>query len=277
MREGRGRCVKPGVTRCDASRPDPLHAHAQARPCIRRHRLRRLAAAGGRRLDPGADRRRAAADSRAAPVTVHGAGRTDAGVHALGAGRERRADRARSTTRALARGAQRGAAADRPRHRVVEMPPTISTRVQRDRKTYEYRIVERARSCRRSSAATPGTCRAARPRRDARRPRRRSSARHDFAAFQGTGSVGARTVRTITRARHGGRGGRDAVAGRARSRATGSCATWCGAWSGRWSRSARAAGRRRDIGSDPGARAIAAQAGRTAPARGLFLAAAVPD
>ena len=61
-----------------------VNAHSQAHPPVRRHRLRRLAAAGRTaRRSRGCSKTRWRR-SRGSRSTVHGAGRTDAGVHALG-------------------------------------------------------------------------------------------------------------------------------------------------------------------------------------------------
>ena len=76
------------------------------------------------------------------PVTVHGAGRTDAGVHALGAGGQRR----RSTPRTSRRRCSAALNAVLPGRRarrcgVEEAAPDFHARFSATGKVYEYRIV----------------------------------------------------------------------------------------------------------------------------------------
>ena len=108
--------VKPGsrpVVRDDAPMDVDLQAHAR----LRRHRLRRLAASGQRRVDSGLLEEALRGARRPARSTVAGAGRTDAGVHALGPGGVVHARTRRSTPATLRARAQRQAAAGDPRAR----------------------------------------------------------------------------------------------------------------------------------------------------------------
>ena len=119
------------------SRPKPHAVRTTATPSkrgptdarLRRHRTfvgwQRQAE---RRIDPGAARGCAGARSTAAPVTVHGAGRTDAGRPRAGAGRQRRARPRRTRRDAIQRGAERGPARRRARARRREMRRPASTR-----------------------------------------------------------------------------------------------------------------------------------------------------
>jgi tRNA pseudouridine38-40 synthase len=130
-----------------------------------------------------------------APTTVHGAGRTDAGVHAL-------AQVASATVvntldeRRLARALNAVLPADVRVLAVEEAPPDFHARFRARAKTYEYRIVNAPiasvflrryvwhvqqpldiEAMRTAAGPLVGT--------------------HDFAGFQGTGTVTASTVRTI--------------------------------------------------------------------------------
>jgi tRNA pseudouridine38-40 synthase len=132
-----------------------------------------------------------------APVAVHGAGRTDAGVHALG-----QVASARITCRHDPATLRRALNARLPPDvRVLEVrdvPPDFHARFSARSKTYRY-LMERdavanpfrrawawhvplaldLAGMRRAAAALVGT--------------------HDFAAFRSTGSRPAHTVRTVTR------------------------------------------------------------------------------
>ena len=93
------------------------------------------------RLGPGAARGRARARSRAAPVTVHGAGRTDAGVHALAQVASVDARPRRTRPSAIQRGLN---AVLPPAVRVIaveDAPPGFHARFDAAGKVYEYRIV----------------------------------------------------------------------------------------------------------------------------------------
>jgi tRNA pseudouridine38-40 synthase len=132
-----------------------------------------------------------------APVTVHGAGRTDAGVHALGqvASVSLTADHSGATM-------QRALNAVLPAAvrvlEVVEEAPEFHARFSAAGKVYEYRIVNApfvspfvhryawhvpmsldVAAMQEAASVLTGT--------------------HDFAAFQGTGSVVSSTTRTIHR------------------------------------------------------------------------------
>jgi tRNA pseudouridine38-40 synthase len=133
-----------------------------------------------------------------APVTVHGAGRTDAGVHALGQVASVRLTAAHETA-TFERALNAHLPPDVRVLAVAEAAPDFHARFSARRKTYRYRI-RNARvadpftrlyewhvpealnldAMRESAAALLGT--------------------HDFAVFQSVGGEVSTTVRTITRA-----------------------------------------------------------------------------
>jgi tRNA pseudouridine38-40 synthase len=142
-----------------------------------------------------------------APVTVHGAGRTDAGVHALG-----QVASATITTRHDTAAIQRGLnVALPPSVRVLaieERPPEFHARFSAIGKAYEYRIVN-------APFVSPFLFRYAWhvPRPLDLDAMREAGAllegEHDFAAFQGSGSEVASTRRTIARLEWEAGGGHD--------------------------------------------------------------------
>jgi tRNA pseudouridine38-40 synthase len=132
-----------------------------------------------------------------APVTVHGAGRTDAGVHALGQVASVTVTATHDTS-AVARGLNANLPPDIRVLKVEEAPPGFHARFSARSKTYRYALrnvpvaspFERAYAwhvpepldvdaMRAAAAALVGT--------------------HDFAAFQSAGSDVTDTVRTMTR------------------------------------------------------------------------------
>jgi len=129
------------------------------------------------------------------PVTVHGAGRTDAGVHALG-------QVASVTTTAphdpetLQRALNAVLPVDVRVLRIEEAPPGFHARFDAVSKTYEYRIVHApfvSAFEHRYVWHVPGAL-------DLDAMRRAAAplqGRHDFAAFQSTGGEVATTERTI--------------------------------------------------------------------------------
>ena len=132
-----------------------------------------------------------------APVTVHGAGRTDAGVHALG-----QVGSAQLTcghdTAALLRGLNASLPADVRVVRVDDQPPGFHARFSARSKTYRYvlRTSPILDPFDRLYAWHVGT--------GLDRPAMLEAAAalvgtHDFAAFQSTGTETAGTVRIITR------------------------------------------------------------------------------
>jgi len=143
-----------------------------------------------------------------APVAVHGAGRTDAGVHALG-----------QVASVVLHASHPAAVLQRalnavlpPAVRVldvVDAPPDFHARFSALAKTYEYRIVNApfvSPFLHRYVWHVPGSL-------DVDAMRAAASAlagTHDFAAFQAAGSVVSRTTRTIHRIDldAGGRAGR---------------------------------------------------------------------
>jgi tRNA pseudouridine38-40 synthase len=164
-------------------------------------------------------------DGRA--VTLHGAGRTDAGVHALGQVASARMHTPLADTR-LARALN----AHLPEAiRVVHLatvPDDFHARFSARGKTYEYRIWNgpvlppflRLYTWHRSFPLDVALMQQAA---DA------TLGAHDFAAFRSAPRGGAAT----------------AICWCSRSRGTASCATWSGAWSARWSRLAGGGARRR--------------------------------
>lgn len=131
------------------------------------------------------------------PVTVHGAGRTDAGVHALGqvASVTLNADLDPTT---LARALNAVLPRDVRVASVEEMPDDFHARFSATGKVYQYRIVN-------GPFASPFIRRYVWhviPRIDREAVRHAAAAlvgTHDFASFQGTGTVVASTERTIRR------------------------------------------------------------------------------
>ena len=132
-----------------------------------------------------------------APVTVHGAGRTDAGVHALGQVASFNLTAALDTT-TLARALNAVLPLDVRIVGAEEMPADFHARFSATGKVYQYRIVNgpfaspferryvwhvipklNLDAIGEASAALVGT--------------------HDFAAFQGTGTAVASSVRTVRR------------------------------------------------------------------------------
>jgi tRNA pseudouridine38-40 synthase len=138
------------------------------------------------------------------PVTVHGAGRTDAGVHALGQVASAEVSFTHDAA-AILRGLNASLPPDIRIVNVADAPPGFHARFSARSKTYRYVIshapvaspfdrafawhlpepldVDRMRA---AAAALVGT--------------------HDFAAFQSTGSETSGTVRTMTRSQITGRG-----------------------------------------------------------------------
>ena len=143
------------------------------------------------------------------PVAVHGAGRTDAGVHALA-----QVASVALTAAHPARAIQRGLNSVLPPSvritGVDDAPPGFHARYDAAGKVYEYRIVNTPimppfltryawhvpqpldlEAMRRAADALPG--------------------RHDFAAFQGTGSVVRDSIRALTAIEWAGRPAPDAA------------------------------------------------------------------
>ena len=130
-----------------------------------------------------------------APVTVHGAGRTDAGVHALG----QVASATLVTTldvRTLARALNAVLPADIRILSIEEAEPDFHARFRARAKTYEYRIVNApfvSAFLRRYVWHVPQPL-------DMEAMRTAAGplvGTHDFAGFQGTGTFASSTVRTI--------------------------------------------------------------------------------
>jgi tRNA pseudouridine38-40 synthase len=132
-----------------------------------------------------------------APVTVHGAGRTDAGVHALGQVASFTLQASIDTT-TLARALNAVLPPDLRVASVEEEAEGFHARFSATGKTYEYRIVN-------APLASPFVRRYVWhviPRIDRAAMREAAPVlvgTHDFAAFQGTGTVVASTERTIHR------------------------------------------------------------------------------
>ncbi len=130
------------------------------------------------------------------PVTVHGAGRTDAGVHALA-----QVASVSLTASHDPQAIQRGLNAVLPAAvrvtEIMEAEPAFHARFAATGKIYEYRLVN-------APFVSPFLARYAWhvPQRIDRGAMRDAGAaltgRHDFAAFQGTGSGVDETVRTLT-------------------------------------------------------------------------------
>jgi tRNA pseudouridine38-40 synthase len=132
-----------------------------------------------------------------APVTVHGAGRTDAGVHALGQVASVAVTAAHDTN-AIQRGLNAVLPLDVRVTGVTDAPEGFHARFSALAKVYEYRIVNASFVSafqHRYAWHVPG-------RLDASRMHDVAAAlvgTHDFAAFQGTGTTVHSTVRTIHR------------------------------------------------------------------------------
>ena len=132
-----------------------------------------------------------------APVTVHGAGRTDAGVHALGQVASVRLSCGHDVT-TLARALNAVLPLDVRVSHVEEMPDDFHARFSATGKRYQYRIVN-------GPFASPFVRRYVwhvLPKLEVAAIRSASAllvGRHDFAAFQGTGTDVPTTVRTVTR------------------------------------------------------------------------------
>jgi tRNA pseudouridine38-40 synthase len=140
-------------------------------------------------------------------VTVHGAGRTDAGVHALGQVASVHLT-ATIDTVTLARALNAVLPLDVRVASVEEVPDDFHARFSATGKIYDYRIVN-------APFASPFVRRYVWhviPRLDVdamRAAAARLVGRHDFAAFQGAGSEVHTTVRTIRRIDWSGTGGPD--------------------------------------------------------------------
>jgi tRNA pseudouridine38-40 synthase len=132
------------------------------------------------------------------PVTVTGAGRTDAGVHALGQVASVRVETTHSCD-TYVRALNAALPEDVRVRRVEEMPETFHARFDARAKTYRYRILT-------GPIASPFELRYAWHvtfplDREAMRIALASCVgEHDFAAFQAAGSIVSGTVRTIHRA-----------------------------------------------------------------------------
>jgi tRNA pseudouridine38-40 synthase len=136
-----------------------------------------------------------------APVAVHGAGRTDAGVHALGQVASARVTTAREP-QVIRRALNAALPGDIRVLEVEEAPPGFHARYHAAGKVYEYRIWQgdpQPPFARTWSWHVPQRLdvaamdRAARP----------LEGRHDFSAFQSSGGSVASAVRTVTCARAG--------------------------------------------------------------------------
>ena len=170
--------------------------HLQDHPRLRRHGLRRMAAAGRGHVDPG-PARRGAGTSR----STRGQRRRRGTHRRRGArarpGRQFLAPRVRSTTRALIRAlnarlpeAVRVLAAER-------VPATFHARFGATGKTYRYRIWNTGVVSPFERAFTWHVTRAARSTRDGGCRRASSKGRHDFAAFKAAGGATRSTEREM--------------------------------------------------------------------------------
>ena len=135
------------------------------------------------------------------PVTVLGAGRTDAGVHALGQVASFRAD-TRLTPEVFLKGLNSLLPPDIAVRACAQAAPTFHARFDARSKVYRYHILNR------EDRAAVGRHYAWFIHRPLDLERMQSAARalvgrHDFKAFESTGSPRAHTVRTITRAEWG--------------------------------------------------------------------------
>lgn len=132
-----------------------------------------------------------------APVTVHGAGRTDAGVHALGQVASARVSFSHDTA-TVARALNGQLPADVRVLTVDDVAPGFHARFSARRKTYRYQIAQTAIA---SPFARAFTWHVPEPL-DITAMEKAAAAligTHDFAAFQSTGSLAATTVRTVAR------------------------------------------------------------------------------
>ncbi len=154
--------------------------------------------------------------------------------------RWRRSPACRLTAAHDASAIQRGLNAALPRAvRVVAVEKTrrrASTRATTPPARSTSTASSTRRYCRRSWPAMPGTCPSRSTSRRCARAAARLVGRHDFAAFQGTGSAIQDTVRTVERLSGAAARGPTGPGDR-RSPPTASSGTWCGTWSARWSTS----------------------------------------
>ena len=132
--------------------------HLQDHARLRRHRLRRLAASGGRRVDSGAARRRAARRSTGAHVTVHGRRADRRRRPRARAGGQRSRSRASSTPDALVRALNARLPRDGPRARRRGGAAGVSRAVRRAREDLSLPDLERRRAEPVRARATRGTC-----------------------------------------------------------------------------------------------------------------------
>ena len=167
---------------------------------LRRHALRRLAAAGGRRVDTGSARGGAGDVRRRRRSRVHGAGRTDAGVHALGqvASAHRHASRIRP--RPLARALNASAAGRHPRARRRRCPAGFPRSLQRALQDLSLPAARRERRRSVHPRVRVAACRSALDVAAMREAAaRRWSARTTSPRFRAPGPERAARVRTIAR------------------------------------------------------------------------------
>ena len=249
----------------DASRPAGCAAHRR-RLEYDGTRLRRLAVAGARGLDPGRGRggarlrRRTRRSRRSAP------GRTDAGVHAARPGHPFR-HRAERTPRAWVLGANTQLPPDIALQWAGEVAPGFHARHAALRRTYRYCILNRSARSALQRTRAPGSTAPL----DAAAMHAAAQAllgEHDFSRVP----RGRMPVEDAGAARRAHRGAtRAATACGSRSRPTRSCITWCATSSARCSTVQREADPPAAMARDACRPRPARWRAPTAPAAGLYL------
>ena len=139
----------------------------------------------------------ALADLDGAPVAVAGAGRTDAGVHALGQVASFSLARAIDARTRGSRAERDSAPVDSRRWRPTEVASSFHARFAARSKTYRYRICDRRGDAIRSSARTPGIYRVVSTSTRCGAPQRSSKGRTTLRRFKPAGGDVRNTEREV--------------------------------------------------------------------------------